>query len=398
MTRRRRTRFTLAAALLALGAFVTPMLAPAAAFADSYPSWSDVVKARKSEAAAKQEIAHIRSLISALADRVQKAQAALAAKTAAYDRTQAAYQDKQAETADLEKQAKAAQKRADASEKTAGQWAVQVVKVNSSDPTLNLFIQYGDSAAILSSIGVTRRLSEQANALYEQAEQQKNVAGSLAAQAAAAEAQLKVLSKQAADAEAAAQDASKAASAALDEQQAHQTLLQAQLDVLVHHRAVTEKDYKKGVQKRLQDQIKGIDWAKITKEGWVRPAGGFISAYWGYSAQYEGTGFHHGIDFANPCGSTIIAAHSGTVTFAGWNGELGNYILLDNGGGVWTGYGHQLTGGFKVRVGQHVETGQRIGTVGMTGVATGCHVHLDVYVNGTRINPKPFLAGVGIYV
>ncbi|WP_230206570.1 M23 family metallopeptidase [Microbacterium gorillae] len=94
----------------------------------------------------------------------------------------------------------------------------------------------------------------------------------------------------------------------------------------------------------------------------------------------------------------MYAAHSGTVTYSGYNGGYGNYIRIDNGDGVGTGYGHIQYGGLLVGSGQWVNAGQMIALEGDTGNSFGCHVHFEVYVNGSTVNPVPFMAQYGISV
>lgn len=397
---RRRGRLALAAAFIAFSALIiAPLSAPTtAAYAATYPTWDDVIRARNDENAAKQAVQRIQQLLAQLAAEVQRTQQDLDQKTAKWYELQARYEAKQAEAANLKSQADAAAVVAADSEQRAGAWAAQVVKVNGSDPALNLFVQADDASKILGAIGVTSRLSEQANALYEQATQQRNVAASLTAQASVAEEELSKLAQEANDAMVAAQAASEAAQKAVEEEEAHRAELQSQLEILSQRRQLTEADYQAGVRAREEERRRQLAaqqaaWAAVSASGWVRPAAGFISSWFGARA---GLGYHHGIDFANACGATVLAAYSGTVIYAGYAGDLGYYMEIDHGGGVMTGYGHQLAGGFRVSVGQHVSAGQRIGTVGRTGVATGCHLHLDVYVNGVRIDPAPFLRAKGI--
>ena len=75
----------------------------------------------------------------------------------------------------------------------------------------------------------------------------------------------------------------------------------------------------------------------------------------------------------------------------------GNYICIDHGGGVATGYAHIVNGGFAVRRGQRVSAGQVIAYMGQTGVAFGCHLHFEVYRPGT-IDPAAFLRSRGVSV
>ena len=104
--------------------------------------------------------------------------------------------------------------------------------------------------------------------------------------------------------------------------------------------------------------------------------------------------FHAGVDFGAACGTPIHAAETGTVTYAGWNGGYGNYTLINHGkidGKFYsTGYGHQSK--IIVHRGQHVTRGQVIGYVGTTGMSTGCHLHFNVFRNGTAINGLPLVS------
>jgi murein DD-endopeptidase MepM/ murein hydrolase activator NlpD len=98
---------------------------------------------------------------------------------------------------------------------------------------------------------------------------------------------------------------------------------------------------------------------------------------------------HAGIDIAVPSGTPIRAAGSGTVAIAGWVGGYGNYTCINHGGGIATCYGHQSSIG--VSVGQHVSQGQLIGAVGCTGHCFGPHVHFEVRINGTPVDPMGYL-------
>ena len=101
---------------------------------------------------------------------------------------------------------------------------------------------------------------------------------------------------------------------------------------------------------------------------------------------------------ATGCWSPIYAAASGTVIFAAYTSDWGNYIKIDNGGGIVTGYAHIVSGGFNVGYGQWVNAGDVIAYVGATGLADGYHLHFEVYQWGTRIDPAPVLLDHGINV
>ena len=100
--------------------------------------------------------------------------------------------------------------------------------------------------------------------------------------------------------------------------------------------------------------------------------------------------FHGGLDIPGSYGSAIVAANSGKVIWAGNRGDsYGNYVIIDHGGGVSTLYGHSSK--VLVSSGQSVSRGQRIANVGSTGRSTGPHCHFEVRINGSRVNPTPYV-------
>ncbi len=94
---------------------------------------------------------------------------------------------------------------------------------------------------------------------------------------------------------------------------------------------------------------------------------------------------HAGIDFGAAWGAPIHAVSSGAVVYAGRHGGHGNYVRLDHGGGLGTGYAHMSR--IAVTPGSHVSAGQVIGYVGSTGLSTGPHLHYELYQNGRTVNP-----------
>ena len=126
---------------------------------------------------------------------------------------------------------------------------------------------------------------------------------------------------------------------------------------------------------------------------WIAPVAGHLGDPFGPRPEQPVPGvslFHRGQDIVAPCGRQIRAAASGTVTTATYWGTYGNWILIDHGDGVAVGYAHESQ--MLVGVGQHVSVGQVIGLVGQTGAATGCHLHLEVHLQGVAVNPVPFFA------
>ncbi|HHV64960.1 MAG TPA: peptidoglycan DD-metalloendopeptidase family protein [Peptococcaceae bacterium] len=119
--------------------------------------------------------------------------------------------------------------------------------------------------------------------------------------------------------------------------------------------------------------------------GLVWPLSGRISSYYGY----RGGGFHSGIDINGSTGQPYVAAADGKVVAAGWSGNYGRMILIDHGNGVATRYAHSSQ--LLVSVGQTVSKGQTIGYVGSTGRSTGPHLHFEVIINGSTVNPLNYL-------
>lgn len=99
--------------------------------------------------------------------------------------------------------------------------------------------------------------------------------------------------------------------------------------------------------------------------------------------------YHRGRDYAAPSGTPIYASAAGTVITASYNGVRGNYVVIDHGNGLQTWYQHASR--LYVSAGQKVSRGQNIAAVGTTGVSTGAHLHYEVHVNGTAVDPRKYL-------
>jgi murein DD-endopeptidase MepM/ murein hydrolase activator NlpD len=99
---------------------------------------------------------------------------------------------------------------------------------------------------------------------------------------------------------------------------------------------------------------------------------------------------HKGFDVADFTGTPVVAMAEGTVTKAEFDPYgYGNQVVIEHKYGFETSYAHM--NGIDVREGQWVQAGQRIGTVGMTGIATGTHVHVELSLGGQIIDPAPFI-------
>lgn len=106
---------------------------------------------------------------------------------------------------------------------------------------------------------------------------------------------------------------------------------------------------------------------------------------------YRGGSLHTGIDIAGRGGDPIYAYKSGLVIFSGWSGGYGYLIKVDHGNGVITYYAHCSK--LLVTAGDSVEMGQEIAKEGTTGNSTGNHLHFEIRINGTAVNPYGYIAG-----
>lgn len=105
---------------------------------------------------------------------------------------------------------------------------------------------------------------------------------------------------------------------------------------------------------------------------------------------------HYGIDIVSSDsgssrGRPIVAVADGVVVTVVNSPSWGNYVRIDHGDGVVTGYAHALDGSFMVKVGDYVKQGQQISSIGTTGHSTGYHLHFEVFVDGVRVDPLPYI-------
>ena len=99
------------------------------------------------------------------------------------------------------------------------------------------------------------------------------------------------------------------------------------------------------------------------------------------------TRMHKGVDFAVPTGTPVKAAGAGTIDFMGWSNGYGNFVKILHGNGYATGYGHLSRFAPGMKRGAKVRQGQIVAYSGMTGMATGPHLHYETFVNGSQVNP-----------
>lgn len=121
----------------------------------------------------------------------------------------------------------------------------------------------------------------------------------------------------------------------------------------------------------------------------VWPATGIITSRFGWrSLRIGGTNMHYGLDLDGNTGDPIYAATAGVVTFSGWRGGYGNLVIVEADG---TEYYYAHASELLVNVGAIVSAGQVIARIGTTGNVTGAHLHFEVRVDGTPVDPLPIL-------
>ncbi|MFA5026081.1 MAG: M23 family metallopeptidase [Candidatus Shapirobacteria bacterium] len=102
--------------------------------------------------------------------------------------------------------------------------------------------------------------------------------------------------------------------------------------------------------------------------------------------------YHPAVDIANRSNPAIVAAATGTVVTAGWNGGgYGNYVIIDHGNGYSTLYAHMLNNSMVVKAGDRVTQGQKLGNMGSTGRSTGTHLHFEIKTAGGKLDPLKIL-------
>jgi murein DD-endopeptidase MepM/ murein hydrolase activator NlpD len=148
-------------------------------------------------------------------------------------------------------------------------------------------------------------------------------------------------------------------------------------------KVVSNKEFsKKSATKKITSSNKSVLGSKTKL---LRPSEGKVSSNFGM----RWGKMHKGMDIAGSTGSPIYAAMDGTVTYSGWMEGYGKVIIIDHGNKLETIYGHCNL--LRVKKGEKVSKGQRIGDVGSTGRSTGPHVHFEVRINGVAENPSKYI-------
>ncbi|MBC3888671.1 peptidoglycan DD-metalloendopeptidase family protein [Acetobacterium paludosum] len=136
----------------------------------------------------------------------------------------------------------------------------------------------------------------------------------------------------------------------------------------------------------------GSTAAPIYSNGYQWPCGGEITSPFGYRDDPLNPGttrYHSGVDIGASTGTAVACAGNGTVISAGWNGGYGNCVIVDIGNGLSAVYGHLSA--INVSSGDTVSIGQTVGAVGSTGDSTGPHLHFEIRLYGTAVDPYSYI-------
>lgn len=161
---------------------------------------------------------------------------------------------------------------------------------------------------------------------------------------------------------------------------------------------ITYRNSKEVSKEVIKEEIVMEAVPKIVERGtkipptYIKPvSGGRLTSRFGRrtSPTRGASSNHQGVDWGLPTGSAVYASSGGTVTRAGWYGGYGYVVYIKHPGGTETRYAHLSR--VQVSVGQTVKQGQKIALSGNTGVSTGPHLHFEIRINGTAVNPLEYL-------
>ncbi len=170
-----------------------------------------------------------------------------------------------------------------------------------------------------------------------------------------------------------------------------------------HRRVVAEIHYSNDTETTREIIKEEITWpavAKVVERGtivppsYIRPiSGGRLSSGFGRRSRPKkgASTYHKGVDFATPVGTAVKASSGGVVARAGWGSGYGYCVYINHPDGKQTRYGHLSR--VLVKAGQTVTQGQKIALSGNTGVSTGPHLHFEILVGGSQVNPLTYIGG-----
>ncbi|MEN0071211.1 MAG: peptidoglycan DD-metalloendopeptidase family protein [Propionicimonas sp.] len=175
-------------------------------------------------------------------------------------------------------------------------------------------------------------------------------------------------------------------------------------DTALHELEASKDEYDKlekqeaSITKKILAEIAKSKELKVNSKGFIRPVKASPGSPFGmrYHPILHYWRMHWGLDFGAKCGAPLYAMADGKVAQVlktSQSNGLGNWTVINygkyKGANISSGYAHQSR--IVVRAGQAVSQGQIVGYVGTTGLSTGCHLHLQIYKNGVRVNPAAYI-------
>jgi len=273
---------------------------------------------------------------------------------------------------------------------------VSVYKSGGRVVYLAAFLQMESIGDVVSRVDLLSSLVKQDNAVLDQI---KSLKGKVEEDQAALEAERSRVVVLEQDQESLTSDLKAAADqkqASLDELEAARGAKQKVLDAAEKQMAAYNKqeDQLQAESDRIATELRNAAAGPSTRPGkgvLSRPVPGSVTSPFGYRMHpiFHVRKLHTGVDLQASMGDPIHAAAAGTVVWAGWRGGYGKCVIIQHSGNLSTLYGHQSQ--ILVSVGETVKRGQVIGKVGSTGYSTGPHLHFEVRVNGTPVDPLEYL-------
>lgn len=406
--------------LVAGGLLLGGQVGTTAAQAVNLPTWDDVQAAKGNEAAAAAKVTEIEGLIKESQKELERLRTESADANESWQTAETAAQQAAEKAATLETQAEESRAKADEAADQAAVIVAQMYRSGGVDRNMELFLQTeGDTAdALLERLASMSKATERNTSISQDAEQAMNTASTLGKQAEAAQQERDRLSAEAAEKAKTAAQAADTKRIEIEAQEEQEKILETQLEALKDKTTDTVSGYQERlrVEEEQRRAAAAAEAERLRKEaeananagggggggggGWTPPpvtggggGGGAEGSWWrptqGWvSTWYYQVPYHTGIDLATGCGVGIIAPQPGTVSFAGWkDGIGGNMVHLEHAGGFQTRYAH--LSGFGPGLGTYVPQGGLVAYVGTTGMSTGCHLHYEVLINGSFVNPYP---------
>ncbi len=351
---------------LALSAALAVSMHPFA-FATSSEHDSKAQEYADSSVQKKAEAAEIQQQIDALQTRINEATAAHDVALAEYEAAVAAVEDADARLKEAE----------DKTVRLRDQLGSRAITMYKTGETNIVDVLLGSSSfdVFIRSWDAVRRIADQDAQLIEESKQ---------ARLDAYEARVEVV---------ASQTEMQATLAGVNEEIARLDALQEEEEMAAEEARRLEEEAARLAAQKFNVGSGAIAGA-ISSGGWTHPLPGarVTSEYGSRTDPITGkvSAYHSGIDLAMPIGTPVGAAKAGTVSYVGWYGTGGNAVIVNHGDGVRTVYMH--LSGFNSSVGDVVQPGQCIAFVGNTGRSTGPHLHFNVEINKTPINPRAVLS------